>query len=1242
MRVLPRKVFAAALAAATLLCGMALPATANALPEAEAAAVAAKSAAAKAGEKTIELSTAGSKDTDKTRTQQYFQFENGDWTGYYIRPGITAKFRITLNTTADGPNVLWAHRQAGRVDANNHALVRADDGGKLKAGVNEITYDTTKNKVGQVLLVRNDGGQRASVVIENENGSDGRPSLGEYPLYTYDAAHPEAFWTYLTELRSYVDAGVDTAVGQLNDDPDLGMDMTSLVLGRMVYDLRAAKMVDSVKDIDTEAKATAWIRNVYKVANDRLDYFDGVLGFDGNAADARQKPTRMKIVLEMTQNLTSPSTMFAWYTMYHLGEGVWPGVATSVEGSHGWGNDHEFGHMLDIAPLAVVEETNNLVSMWGRREAGIDKLKNNGTAFTTSTYHSGVLSGQKNIDSYLNAKLAGENPESPWGDIWYDVTARFNMLRFFDDYDYSAYDFGNGSGYTKELADQVNKYGGLGAVYRQVRRTPRTYTNVGGVKDAAARAYSDALGFDMSEVMGRYGMTVSDATAAYTAKYPKLTQHIEYFSIDADAKGINGARAFTKTTAAPNVTTSRPSSGRFAITASYPDGSIEAKSTAGYTLLADGKAVAWSQDGTFTVDTGNVVPKYTVIAYDYRTNPSPEAAVPTTADVTVVVKTSDGADTSKAVVHVKPDDPNAKATDVNPADGKATLKGIGSATVSVTLDGYTAHPAGTHVDALSWQGGTLQFTLTPKNGETATTPRPTIHGAKADDGSLAFAITPNNTDDDVYYTTDGSEPSSTNGKRWTGGSIAIASSPLTVKAIAYRAGSLPSAVAQATFTDSRVTRVYDAIYGPAGYGGNYKDLGIGAYSGKDELGELYDDVRSLNVPNGLKVTLYEGENLTGKSYTYTSTVNWVNGYNALPIKSIRVETVKAPEAKTAGTVTFKAGADDAKGTMADLTRYQGVSAVAPDVAFTRDGWDATGWTDGKTVYKPGDALPDGDLTLTATWTRAKYAIAFDAAGGTGTMDTVTAVVGEETMAPEPKFTRAGYTFDGWKLPDGTVVKAGEGVKSLSLKGHETVMLTAVWTPNRYIIRFDAGVDDAGDVTGEMADLAMEYGKEATLTKNAFVRKDYAFAGWSDGHGTVYADGEKVANLTADADGVVTLTAVWDKQPTTDPGETPGGGGSNGSDSGSDGDNPNGGDNDGDGSVDVNRNPSHDLPGSSTADGSRVIVETRPQDHGSVSSELARTGVANGLLGLAIVLAAAGLAVKLREVCRRRIDGYDID
>jgi hypothetical protein len=120
----------------------------------------------------------------------------------------------------------------------------------------------------------------------------------------------------------------------------------------------------------------------------------------------------------------------------------------------------------------------------------------------------------------------------------------------------------------------------------------------------------------------------------------------------------------------------------------------------------------------------------------------------------------------------------------------------------------------------------------------------------------------------------------------------------------------------------------------------------------------------------------------------------------------------------------------------------------------------------------------------------------------------------------------GYTFAGWTPSQITT----------DMTGAQTVR--ASWTANRYTISYNA---NGG--SGTMDGTAATYDSESTIAENGFVRDGYLFKGWAmetDGE-IVYAAGQLVTNLTSQAQGVVTLYAVWEAGKVENPVITPGDG-----------------------------------------------------------------------------------------------------
>ena len=115
---------------------------------------------------------------------------------------------------------------------------------------------------------------------------------------------------------------------------------------------------------------------------------------------------------------------------------------------------------------------------------------------------------------------------------------------------------------------------------------------------------------------------------------------------------------------------------------------------------------------------------------------------------------------------------------------------------------------------------------------------------------------------------------------------------------------------------------------------------------------------------------------------------------------------------------------------------------------------------------------------------------------------------------------AGHTFGGWHTePNGT----GRQITSESLVEAGDSGLYPYWTANEYVVAFNA---NGGE--GEMPNQTNTYDVVACLASNAFVFAGHKFVGWATNEtdDAIYADGAVVSNLTAEANGVVDLFAVW--------------------------------------------------------------------------------------------------------------------
>jgi len=148
----------------------------------------------------------------------------------------------------------------------------------------------------------------------------------------------------------------------------------------------------------------------------------------------------------------------------------------------------------------------------------------------------------------------------------------------------------------------------------------------------------------------------------------------------------------------------------------------------------------------------------------------------------------------------------------------------------------------------------------------------------------------------------------------------------------------------------------------------------------------------------------------------------------------------------------------------------------------------------------------------------KYTVTFDANGGKASESRRT-VKKNAKIGTLPSATRTGYKLKGWYTSSsgGTKIKASTKVTS-------TATYYARWTANKYTIKFNK---NGG--TGSMASISATYGKNVTLTANAFKRTNYSFLGWSTSKTAAtatYSNKQTVKNLTSTDGGTVTLYAVW--------------------------------------------------------------------------------------------------------------------
>ena len=136
---------------------------------------------------------------------------------------------------------------------------------------------------------------------------------------------------------------------------------------------------------------------------------------------------------------------------------------------------------------------------------------------------------------------------------------------------------------------------------------------------------------------------------------------------------------------------------------------------------------------------------------------------------------------------------------------------------------------------------------------------------------------------------------------------------------------------------------------------------------------------------------------------------------------------------------------------------------------------------------------------------------------------------EEAALYSNLFFRVGYAFVGWTDDESDLEEVdyldGAVVSNLTAEVDGEFDLWAVWTPNEYAVAFDGN----GATSGAMADQVFTYDEAQALASNAYSKVGYTFAGWELDAASemICLDGAVVSNLTAEADGTVTLKALWE-------------------------------------------------------------------------------------------------------------------
>ncbi len=201
---------------------------------------------------------------------------------------------------------------------------------------------------------------------------------------------------------------------------------------------------------------------------------------------------------------------------------------------------------------------------------------------------------------------------------------------------------------------------------------------------------------------------------------------------------------------------------------------------------------------------------------------------------------------------------------------------------------------------------------------------------------------------------------------------------------------------------------------------------------------------------------------------------------------------------------------------------------------TKTGHTFAGWQVGTTsnVITKIEKGNTGNLTLTATWTAAKYTVTFDANYAGAENAGTTEVTYGETYGTLPTVSRTGYAFDGWFTAetDGERITADDTVSI-----EEDTTLYAWWTPNTYSVTLNL---DGGSLSSGVSNVISVTFDDTYVSKLPAdpTKTGYSFGGWyfdsACSEGQEVKTGELDASVVTKAENHI-LYAKWIPNTDTD-------------------------------------------------------------------------------------------------------------
>lgn len=223
--------------------------------------------------------------------------------------------------------------------------------------------------------------------------------------------------------------------------------------------------------------------------------------------------------------------------------------------------------------------------------------------------------------------------------------------------------------------------------------------------------------------------------------------------------------------------------------------------------------------------------------------------------------------------------------------------------------------------------------------------------------------------------------------------------------------------------------------------------------GESKTETVYEKTTTLPENDTYTKFAREGYTFAGWSTTKDGEVEYADDGSFTFPEDSATATLYAQWAPVAYKVTVTA--DPAEGGTASADKQEAATGDTVTLSATpNDGYEFLEWvtvTEGVTIEDGKFTMPASDVEVQATFKEkpkpvtVTHTVAFDANGGTGSMDAIEGEEGTETTLTANKFTRDGYTFEGWNTKaDGSGTAYADSAK---IKLDADITLYAQWEKN---------------------------------------------------------------------------------------------------------------------------------------------------------------------------------------------------